>query len=579
MGSANRFGPEKDGATIMLLASPEFGQISKWPITRRGLPDWAHGDAPDPAHQKICSWRFLDSEFAMLDSTSVVQSLQSLGTGTFLGPPGLKCIRAHQGNPEGIPPLEALKNEVNLIPYSAGTSLAIGFRRFQTMGGILEEFFASWVYARRGPIASALKCAKDRDSSGSESAMAALSLLAWQPSLAALLRWIDRQMSGTVLLAAVPGRTDVAERLCRNLADLLAKEGRSVETRFDLLSRTSNDEMKEVEWSARERLAKRLYTSTGQRVPGATVVLVDDVITSGASLRRCGGLLRRAGARSVAAATLCAAPGDGTWTPRLQPTPHPILRPDHDAEIREWRQKLPDEKWLPRVVDAGVKPGDALLDCGCGAGTYSKLLLQAQVRVTGVDSDAAAVKMARENNPLAGDFLQGRLGCLPFQDRSFDHALLRYVVHHVPQDQLAAVLRDVQETLNRSGQVLIETSFHADLREHFDNEIFPRLAEICLSAYPDREVVTGALASAGFRVVREVPARRKESEFTTVAASLENSRRLVENGRGPSTWLMLNDQERREFHEARLRDIPRRFPSDRVPREWRGTLIVGHVDA
>ena len=97
------------------------------------------------------------------------------------------------------------------------------------------------------------------------------------------------------------------------------------------------------------------------------------------------------------------------------------------------------------LADAGIAPGMAVLDAGCGRGDVS-LLLAPLVgeggRVVGVDRDAAALAAARRRAAEAGlsnvEFVEADLGALPADLQGFDAAVARRVLMYQP-DQVAAV--------------------------------------------------------------------------------------------------------------------------------------------
>lgn len=248
---------------------------------------------------------------------------------------------------------------------------------------------------------------------------------------------------------------------------------------------------------------------------------------------------------------------------------------DYDMQVADWLQKEPDVKWLPHVRGLGIQlSGRRVLDCGCGAGKYARTLSEAGAEVFGADQELRCVRMASENNPGEQHFLNGNIEAMPIASGSFDLVLLRYVIHHISGPNRVVALREISRLLRARGELLIETAFHNQLIRHFDHQIYAPLRAVALQMYPDRSMLAQDLAAAGFAIEAEVEVARKKDAYTSVEAALENSRRLVASGRGPTTWLRLTRAQREEFHRKRQRDLPQLFPSGTVPREWWGVLIV-----
>ena len=64
--------------------------------------------------------------------------------------------------------------------------------------------------------------------------------------------------------------------------------------------------------------------------------------------------------------------------------------------------------------------GESLLDVGCGTGTYLRLFQQKNCALTGIDSSAAALKLARNKLGQRCELIEGVGSDLPFSDNEFD---------------------------------------------------------------------------------------------------------------------------------------------------------------
>lgn len=143
------------------------------------------------------------------------------------------------------------------------------------------------------------------------------------------------------------------------------------------------------------------------------------------------------------------------------------MNEDHDQELSQAFdgqaprfEKAPvqsDPVALRRLLArSAFAPGARVLDAGCGPGLVSAALLEAGLRVVGVDLSREMIDRARQRCSRWGDaaeFHQASLFDCLLDDRApFDGTLSRYVLHHV-LDPFAFIER--QANLLRPGGVLV----------------------------------------------------------------------------------------------------------------------------
>ena len=117
----------------------------------------------------------------------------------------------------------------------------------------------------------------------------------------------------------------------------------------------------------------------------------------------------------------------------------------------------------------GLRPGERLLDLGCGAGRHAFAAVERGAVVTAVDADDTEVKgvaamfEALVDAPGRGSALTGDALRLPFPDGVFDRVVAAEVLEHIPPDtdaiaELVRVLRPggtIAVTVPRWGPELI----------------------------------------------------------------------------------------------------------------------------
>jgi SAM-dependent methyltransferase len=130
------------------------------------------------------------------------------------------------------------------------------------------------------------------------------------------------------------------------------------------------------------------------------------------------------------------------------------LTPLYDGVLRA----LFDEKALKKrlLTLASVRPGERLVDVGCGTGTLLQLLVDSRSQCWAYGVDADPEMLARARPKLAqgrGDALLAAAFAqqLPFRPASFDRALSSLFFHHLASDAKVAALRAIHDVLRPGG--------------------------------------------------------------------------------------------------------------------------------
>lgn len=100
--------------------------------------------------------------------------------------------------------------------------------------------------------------------------------------------------------------------------------------------------------------------------------------------------------------------------------------------------------------------GRRLLDIGCGAGKFTRLMAQRGAAVSGIDANAeviAEAERAAADAGLAIDFHHGRGEALPFADKSFDIVVFSNSLHHM--GDMDGALDEARRILTPEGSLYV----------------------------------------------------------------------------------------------------------------------------
>ena len=157
------------------------------------------------------------------------------------------------------------------------------------------------------------------------------------------------------------------------------------------------------------------------------------------------------------------------------------------------------------LLDA-VRPGERVLDLGCGAGRFVAALRDAGAEPVGVEIAQAALDRAARNAPGADLRLLGGDGSLPLEHASVDVVWCSEVLEHVPDT--AHLLLEVRRVLRPGGRLLVTVPFHGRVKgallglARFDAHFDPLGQHV---RFYTRSSLAGTLEQSGFEAVEVRP--------------------------------------------------------------------------
>jgi 2-polyprenyl-3-methyl-5-hydroxy-6-metoxy-1,4-benzoquinol methylase len=130
-----------------------------------------------------------------------------------------------------------------------------------------------------------------------------------------------------------------------------------------------------------------------------------------------------------------------------------IIRSNERRRSHRWRLR-----WVERCL--APKPGERIVDLGCGAGMVTRYLASRGAICHGVDLAEEAIKTARAVNaefPSASFHVGDASHCPNLADGSFDKAISADVIEHCGPDVMRAIFAEAQRLLKPGGLYFVYT--------------------------------------------------------------------------------------------------------------------------
>ncbi|WP_217554511.1 methyltransferase domain-containing protein [Streptomyces sp. GbtcB6] len=125
-------------------------------------------------------------------------------------------------------------------------------------------------------------------------------------------------------------------------------------------------------------------------------------------------------------------------------------------EAERLAAKVDPAAWVDRYLARRLRPGDRVLDIGCGPGVIARQVADTRpgVHVTGVDFSPSRITEARARLAGVGAAVRSDARELPLPDASFDLVYCRFMLQFLPDPQRA--LAEMVRVCRPGGLILLQ---------------------------------------------------------------------------------------------------------------------------
>ncbi len=109
---------------------------------------------------------------------------------------------------------------------------------------------------------------------------------------------------------------------------------------------------------------------------------------------------------------------------------------------------------------AALRPGERVLDAGCGRSVFPLFLAESGMRVAALDLDLDPGLSSPLELPVG--WIPGDLTAMPLPDAAFEAAFCISVIEHLPEALIPRAMAELWRVLRPGGRLLLTTDFYDD---------------------------------------------------------------------------------------------------------------------
>jgi len=133
------------------------------------------------------------------------------------------------------------------------------------------------------------------------------------------------------------------------------------------------------------------------------------------------------------------------------------LRDTYNKIAADWHKEHQGDDWWIEGTDKFIsflKPGNLVLDVGCGGGTKSKYLIERGLKVVGLDFSDRLIRIARREVPQA-EFRVMDMYDAGNLDQEFEGIFAQASLLHIPKKDMPNVLHTLVSKLKHNGLLYV----------------------------------------------------------------------------------------------------------------------------